>query len=104
MYLDGENTFLFVHADLDSETLPITLLGSQETLLLERIGGIREKFPNEYILIGVEGFSHDIQQLLGLCLELILLRGLCKTVSRHKVGRSTPIESLLCDTKQLTTE
>mmetsp|Transcript_17878 Transcript_17878/g.47359 ORF Transcript_17878/g.47359 Transcript_17878/m.47359 type:complete len:491 (+) Transcript_17878:1006-2478(+) len=78
--LDGKLPLVLRDAELDlqGDVLIVDVLelrrALQEAELLASVGGIRDQLPDEHLLVGVQRLRHDVQQLLGLGLELVLLR------------------------------
>ena len=50
----------------------VLVLVRREPQLVQCVGGIRDQFPQERVLVGVDGVHHQLQQLTGLCLEFPL--------------------------------
>eukprot|EP00754_Rhynchopus_humris_P017733 Rhum_TRINITY_DN14583_c20_g1::Rhum_TRINITY_DN14583_c20_g1_i1::g.101355::m.101355 len=53
---------------------PVVGVGDLEVAtLLQRVGGVRDQLTHVDLLVCVDGADHDVEQLLRLCLELVVL-------------------------------
>ena len=86
---DGDGPLLLVDRKFDAETGPagqqVGIGQRQISQLVAGIGGVRNQFTQEYLLVGVQGVHDDIQDLpdLGLKLEFFFAHVL------HSLARPT---------------
>ena len=88
---DGEGARFLVGGEEDLEVLAPQLDGVVgEGLvgqLVHRVAGVGDQLPQEDLLVGVDGVDHQIQQPLGLGLELFLCHDNASCISNGFVNK-----------------
>ena len=77
---DGEGAVFLVNGQGDGEILPlephVLVCQGQITQLVDGVGGVGDDFPQEDLLMGVDGVDHQVQQPLRLRLECLFFHKL----------------------------
>ena len=76
---DGEKPVLRVRGQMDLEVLAVQahaiVRQGQIAQLVAGVAGVGDQLPEKDLLVGVNGVDHQVQQPLGLCLELPFCHG-----------------------------
>ena len=74
---DGQQAVLLINGQLDLKLIPVqahlVVRQAQVAQLVDSVGGVRDDLPQEYLLMGVDGIDHQVQQALALRLECLFL-------------------------------
>src|SRR5690606_15874476 len=78
---DGQHAVVLVDFQLDVQVggvdLQILVLEGGKPQFVQGIGRVRDQLAKERVLVGVDGMDHQLEQLMGFCLELELFDVLC---------------------------
>ena len=87
---DGQRAIFLIRRQDDAEIIPVQahliICQSQIAQLVDGVGGVGNDLPQEDLLVGIDGVDHQIQQPLGLRLELFLSHDMTPFIGR---GRRT---------------
>ena len=74
---DCQQTVLLINGQFDLKLVPsqahLVIRQAQVAQLVDSVGGVRDDLPQEYLLVGVDGVDHQVQQTLALRFECLFL-------------------------------
>ena len=74
---DGQQAALLINGQFDLKLVPsqahLVVRQAQVAQLVDSVGGVGDDLPQEYLLVGIDGIDHQVQQAFALRLECLFL-------------------------------